>query len=915
MLPLCVWRVRVFVRLAQQLLVLASIWAVLLPLPAAALPLPELTQATSAGALIAWRAPAHVQTAQPIPPAPELLALRLPADGAPPPQIETLTSVAWSGALPQPAALPAQRMPDGDLRAPLVQVEPVAPVAPLTLVRTGQMRDLQIGIYQINPLFQDDSGWRQLTALTALVPGATLLDRPTAAELLAAPVTSTAISAPPPHPQAAQAGWQISVQAAGMQHLSATALQAAGLDLATLDVAALTLSLRGVPLPLEEVRSNGVLTALRFYAPTAGDRWNATTTYWLDRMPTPGPRMAVRDVRLRTGTTVQTRDTAFETGIWREPRTYESALPNPAQDRYVSRNLRTVPGGVAASATISLTTRLPSAPGGVTLRVYGGTTNQFPAERQLQVALGTQPQTRTLRGIGATVQEFAFATSAAQIAVRLLPSSQIVSFALDQVIWEVPVQLAFGGQGAHFRGVAGHWRYVMRDLPASATLYDVTDPHAPQRLLRSASGFEEAADSSRQYVLAGPGTLQEPPLAPRPAVDLTRPLNATTIYVVPDSFAAALTPLIRHRNAQGTPSIAVSAEAIYATWSGGDVDPEAIRSFVRYATVHWAVQPTALVLVGDGTNDPRNYTGIGQMSWLPPYLAEVDPWLGETACEPCFAQLHGDSPLDDPLPDLAVGRLPVKSAPELTVLITKIIRYEMDQSIGNWRSRVVAVADNTDDGGDFALLADLQLRLHPPGVTRERIYYDPDAPAWQPWRTADSQLARDRTIAAFEQGAGLLIYTGHGLQFQWAVTSPPANVLLFVDDAPFIQSGGRYPIVLSMTCLSSAFQQPALRGTTIDEALLLSAQGGAIAVWGSTGLGVVFGHDALERGFVTALWAAQPTQPEIGALMLAGYLELFTVGGRGQESLRTFALLGDPRTPARVNATGVDELFVPLIGS
>jgi hypothetical protein len=116
-----------------------------------------------------------------------------------------------------------------------------------------------------------------------------------------------------------------------------------------------------------------------------------------------------------------------------------------------------------------------------------------------------------------------------------------------------------------------------------------------------------------------------------------------------------------------------------------------------------------------------------------------------------------------------------------------------------------------------------------------------------------------------------------------------------------------------MTCLTGAFQQPAVRGTTIDEALVLSRNGGAIAVWGSSGLGVLFGHDALERGFITALWATQPNRPQIGDLTLAGYLELFTAGGRGQESLRTFVLLGDPRTRAQVQATGVEEVFLPIV--
>jgi hypothetical protein len=119
--------------------------------------------------------------------------------------------------------------------------------------------------------------------------------------------------------------------------------------------------------------------------------------------------------------------------------------------------------------------------------------------------------------------------------------------------------------------------------------------------------------------------------------------------------------------------------------------------------------------------------------------------------------------------------------------------------------------------------------------------------------------------------------------------------------------------VLSLTCLSGAFQVPSVRGTTVDEALLLNPRGGAIATWSSTGLGVLYGHDALERGFMRALWASSGTPPTLGSLAMAGYQELFsTRKDCCLDSLRTYGLLGDPLTPARVQ-TGVSEVNLPLV--
>jgi hypothetical protein len=183
-----------------------------------------------------------------------------------------------------------------------------------------------------------------------------------------------------------------------------------------------------------------------------------------------------------------------------------------------------------------------------------------------------------------------------------------------------------------------------------------------------------------------------------------------------------------------------------------------------------------------------------------------------------------------------------------------------------------------------------------------RLYYDPSPsrPA-QPWREPSAAQAYLHTLELLNGGAGLVTYVGHSHQWQWAVTDATSepSYLLGLYDADDLTNTGEPFVLLEMTCLTAAFQTPAYSGTTIDERLLL-APGGAVAVWGSAGLGVAHGHDALQHGFHSALWSAAPMTARIGALTAAGYLDLFTSGGCCQDALRTFALLGDPLTAARV---------------
>ena len=189
----------------------------------------------------------------------------------------------------------------------------------------------------------------------------------------------------------------------------------------------------------------------------------------------------------------------------------------------------------------------------------------------------------------------------------------------------------------------------------------------------------------------------------------------------------------------------------------------------------------------------------------------VDPWLGETACDPCFGQLDGD----DALPDLAVGRLPVKTEAELEQLVRKLIAYDTAPAGGLWRGKAVFVADNADGAGDFAAFAELSVAEQPAGITVERVYFQPslDARPVTGGSIADALQARAQTLAALSQGAGLVNYVGHSHAWQWAVTDPAVtpSYLLGLYDVDALANGDRLPIVLEMTCLTSAFQQPAYR--------------------------------------------------------------------------------------------------------
>lgn len=775
------------------------------------------------------------------------------------------------------------------------------PAAPLFVLREGRLMGNRIAVIAVSPHFAAGGAGRVASSASVFVRGAMPLDgAPPAAWTRRGPGLSGASS--PTNPAFGRAAARVIVAEGGLQRIPAAAIAAGGLDPGA---AGLRLRHGAAAIPVE-LQGEGAARELRFYAPPPGDRWNRADTYWLTAEATSGPAIGTRDV---TPDSAPLRATALETGEWRAPAVYDSRQAGPDGDHWFNVSLRAGGGAPAASVSLPLAPALPVEPGNVTLTLRGSAAT--PGPHNLSLVSDGATASGAWQGAGDWSLRLLLGSAGAQGQLTLAAGAAPSVVAVDSVAWERPVRLEPGGQGVRFRGMPGRWRYSLSGRAPTDALYDISDPAAPVRLTGVGAEFED--EGGRDYLLAGHGTLHEPEVRPAPVAALPTPAQA--VYIAPAALHAALGPLLELRRAQGFTATAVDVQTLYDAWSGGQVDPAAIRAFLRYAAAAWPTPPLAATLVGDGSSDPHGYTLAGSLNLIPPYMAPVDPWLGETACEPCFAQLDGESPLDDPLPDLALGRLPVKSAAELAALVAKLVRYETATGGLDWRSRALFVADNgfeadgkPDPAGDFAALADAGAALLPEGVRAARVHYDPwmggarTPSATAPWREPDAAAARRSTVAELSAGAGLVTYVGHSHHWQWGWTGPPAppeeQYLLGLNDAGLLGNGGRLPVVLELTCLTAAFQKPAASGTTLDERLLLNPGGGAAAVWGPTGMGVAYGHDALQRGFHGALWGGGA--PRMGALVRGGQLELFTTTGCCQEALHTYALLGDPLTVVRV---------------
>ncbi len=346
---------------------------------------------------------------------------------------------------------------------------------------------------------------------------------------------------------------------------------------------------------------------------------------------------------------------------------------------------------------------------------------------------------------------------------------------------------------------------------------------------------------------------------PRP--ELSRPPGRGDIfggrgdlYIVTDaSLSDALRPLIEQRKRDGWRVVTADVEDIFDQYSFGHRTPDAIREWLR-ATVNQDRGLSYLLLVGDGTYDPRNYLGFGANDLVPVKL--VDTAIAETASDDWFADFDGDG-----LAEMAVGRLPAGTPAEASAMVAKILAWES----GSAGEGAVLVSD-VNDTFDFLGTSNRIKSLLPTSTPVDMIIAG---------QTADVHTS---LLESLNKGPRLVNYAGHGSVDLWR-----GNILTSAD-ALALTSDGRVGVYLMMTCLNGYYDAPNLE--SLGESLL-KAPGGAVAVWASSGFTAPGAQNELDAAMVSALYEGRE-------ITLGLAIHIAKTAVRDADIRRTWILLGDP---------------------
>jgi len=372
-------------------------------------------------------------------------------------------------------------------------------------------------------------------------------------------------------------------------------------------------------------------------------------------------------------------------------------------------------------------------------------------------------------------------------------------------------------------------------------IFDITKPYSVQLISiihwDSSLGTLTFADSLKgygnRYLIIVPSKVSIPKYAQRIDYNLLGHLrnnenSADYVIIVPKNLiGSAISRFSKFRRYFWASNggrmlniLVVTLDEIYNQFSWGLKDPVAIRNFLKYAFYHWKVAPQYVLLVGNATYDIKDNLGAEKKCMVPSFEHDnivSDDWLVNLT--------------KDRAPDMFIGRLPVNSQKELSVVVDKIINYESHPEEGSWRSRIILAADDIHRNQeytpqDFVFIRDSEKLANIPEASDfdiRKIYLE----QFHPDRIYNKPEAKKTFIEELNTGVLFVNYFGHA---NWNMMAHE-NLFRTPSDLAQLHNGARLPIFFAGSCEIARIDDPSL--TSMSEYLIRDPEGGNVATIGS----------------------------------------------------------------------------------
>lgn len=325
------------------------------------------------------------------------------------------------------------------------------------------------------------------------------------------------------------------------------------------------------------------------------------------------------------------------------------------------------------------------------------------------------------------------------------------------------------------------------------------------------------------------------------------------------SFMNALAPFVAFKQSQGHQVSLQNVQHIYDRYSFGRPTPDAIGTYIRFAASRLGTQ--SVLLVGGDTYDYQNRLGTGSISFIPSPYAQTHPQVYFAPVDPIFGDLDQDN-----IPDIPVGRFPVRELSELQILINKTTAPQPNAP------RAIFVADDSPTEFFGSISVGLTQPL-PKFWTSENVFLD----------LLDVGPAQAKLFAAINNNPALINFVGHSGPTAWTFDG-----LLNNDDLLDLQNTTPFTVI-QWGCWNTYHVVPSY--DTMGHQFLLPGNYGARAVIGAASLTSEASDQALGTRLFVELFKPNTT---LGEAMIRAKQDLAASQPHVLDVILGWTLLGDP---------------------
>jgi len=400
--------------------------------------------------------------------------------------------------------------------------------------------------------------------------------------------------------------------------------------------------------------------------------------------------------------------------------------------------------------------------------------------------------------------------------------------------------------------------FIINNTSANIEVWEITDPLQPLKMNLSLAGtqskFVNESNELKEYIAFAKNQLTSPIALGKIAnQNLHQSSSVDYLIISPNVFLSEAQRLANFHQQQYRYSVkVVSAEQVYNEFGGGNINPIAIRNFIKMyydkARNDTTKRPRFVLLFGAGSYALKN-SNSEKKNFIPCYESNnsLDP-LSTYTTDDFYALLKEEDDINTNATyenlDIAIGRLPITSIYEAKTIVDKIIHYHAKESLGDWRNNLVFVADDKDAN---TFLNDAEKLSKKASSTNSlfnstKIYVDA-YPLKTVLGNSSSPQVNQAIVEKFFAGNLLFNFSGHG-NFQQL----SAYAILSKQEAKLFNNPNKLPLLITSTCDFVPYDDPTK--SSLGSNLLLNNANGVIGLLTTPRLVFATSNEVIHENFI-----------------------------------------------------------------